>query len=156
MIACAAFLDFSPRARCLRPAAIKRDELADQAARLGAIVGRARPGEGDVHFRNSRLARDRDHLPRRDADDADQEHRAEQHADNPERFGPGEQPFDEVGRPQTQGERDEPAEPRPGETRKGEARAGDEAGFLRRLDLELSFVDRRRRDCGGSARVASG
>ena len=51
------FLDLRARARRLRPVAIKRDQLADQAARRGAIVGRARVGESDVHFRNPRLAR---------------------------------------------------------------------------------------------------
>ena len=47
-------------------------------------------------------------------------------------------------------ERDEAAEARPGETGKRDARAGDEARFLRRLDLELRFVDRRRRGGGGN------
>ena len=93
------FLDLRSRARRLRPVAIKRDQLADQTARRGAIVGRARLGEGDVHFRDPRLARDRENLARRKADEADQEHEAEHDPDDPERLRPGEQPFDEVGRP---------------------------------------------------------
>ena len=103
MIAARRFLDLRSRSRRLRPVAIKRDQLADQAARRGAIVGRARLGEGDVHFRDPRLAPDCDDLARRDADKADQEHKAEQGADDPERLRLGEQPFDEVGRPQAQG-----------------------------------------------------
>ena len=43
-----------------------------------------------------------------------------------------------------------PVQARP---REREARAGDEARFLRRLDLELRFVDRRRRGGGGNRLV---
>ena len=70
-------LDLGARARRLRPVAIERDELADQPARRGAIVGGARRGEGDMHFGDPGLARDRDHLARRDADEADEEQQAE-------------------------------------------------------------------------------
>ena len=92
-------LDLRPRVRRLRPVAVERGELADQAARRGPIVGRARVGESDMHLRDPRLARDRQNLARRDANEADQEHEAEQDPDDPERLRFGEQPFDEVGRP---------------------------------------------------------
>ena len=125
-------------------------------ARRVAIVGRARLGEGDMHFaRSASGAPTAIDLARRDADETDQEHQAEQDADDPERLGLGEQPFDEVGRPQAEGERDEAAEPRPDEPAEGKARAGDEARFLRRLDLELGFVDRRRLTPAGIGRAAS-
>ena len=84
-------LDLRPRARRLRPVAIERDQLADEAARRGAIVGRARLGEGDMHLRDPRLARHRDDLARRDANEADQEHQAEHDPDDPERLRSGEQ-----------------------------------------------------------------
>ena len=132
--------------RRLGPVAIERDESPDEPARRGAIVGRARLGEGEVHFDDPRLACDRDDLARRDADETDQEHEAEDKPDDPEQLGLGEQALDEIRRPQAQGHRDEAAEPGPGEAREREARAGDEARLLRRLDLELRFVDRRRRD----------
>ena len=76
-------LDFSPRARRLRPMAIERDELADQAARRGAIVGRARVSERDMHLRDPRLARHRQNLARGNPDDADEEHDAEGKPDIP-------------------------------------------------------------------------
>ena len=136
-------LDLGPGARRLRPVAIERDEPADEAARRGAVVGRARHREIDMHLRDPRLARDRDNLARRDANEADQEHEAEDEPDDPERLRLGEQPFDEVRRPKSERERDEAAETRPGEAGEGQARAGDEARFLRRLDLDLRFVDRR-------------
>ena len=143
-------LDLGPRARRLRPVAIERDKLADEASRRDAVVGRARLRQLDMDFRDPRLPRDRDDLAHRDANEADQEHEAERDPDDPERFGLGEQPFDEVGRPQAQRERDEAAETRPDESGEGQARAGDEARFLRRLDLELRLVDRRRLDGGGN------
>ena len=52
-------LDFRAGARRLGPVAIERHEPADEAARRGAIVGRARVSEGDMHFRDPRLARHR-------------------------------------------------------------------------------------------------
>ena len=78
---------------------IERDEPADETPRRGAIVGCARLGEGDMHFRDPRLAPDRDDLARRNANEADQEHEAEHDPDDSERLRLGEQPFDEVGRP---------------------------------------------------------
>ena len=117
-------LDLRSRSRRLRPVAVERDQSTDQAARRGAIVGRARLGEGDMHFRDPRLTRDGDDLARRDADQADQEHEAEHDPDDPERLRFGEQPFDEVGRPQAQGQRDEAAEPRPDQTRRGSGASG--------------------------------
>ena len=128
-------LDFSPRARRLRPMAIERHELADKAARRGAIVGRARLSERDMHFRDPRLARHRQNLARRDANEADEEHDAKGKPDNPERLSLGEQPLDEVRRPQAERERDEAREPRPGEAGEAEPRARDEARLLRGLDL---------------------
>ena len=92
-------LDLSPRVRRLGPVAIERDELANKAARRGAIVGRARVSEGDMHFRDPRLARNRQNLARRDADEADQEHEAKDEPDHPEQLRLGEQPLDEVRRP---------------------------------------------------------
>ncbi len=92
------FLDLRARARRLRPVAVKRDQLADQAARRGAIVGCARVGESDVHFRNPSLPPDRDDLARRKPNEADQENEAEDDPDDA-RICLGEQPFDEVGRP---------------------------------------------------------
>ena len=50
--------------------------------------------------------------------------------------------------PQAEGERDEAGEAGPGEAAEAEAPAGKEAGFLRRLDLALLLVDRRRRGRG--------
>ena len=85
--------------RRLGPVAIKRDELAHKAARGGAIVGSAGVSEGDVHFGNPRLARNRDDLARRDADEADQEHQAEHDPDDSEQLRLGEQAFDQVRRP---------------------------------------------------------
>ncbi len=99
MIARVGILDLRAGARHLGPIAIERDKLADEPARGGAIIGRARLGEGDMHFRDPRLAADGDDLARRDADQAGQEHEAEQNPDDPERLRPREQPFDEVGRP---------------------------------------------------------
>ena len=99
MIAARRFLDLRSRSRGLRPVAIKRDQLADQASRRGAIVGRVRLGEGDVHFRDPRLAGDRENLARHQPNEAYKEHEAEHDPDDPERFRSGEQPFDEVGRP---------------------------------------------------------
>ena len=61
----------------LGPIAVERDKSTDETPRRGAIVGRARLGEGDMHFRDPRLAPDRDDLARRDADEAGQEHKAE-------------------------------------------------------------------------------
>ena len=83
----------------LGPIAVERDKSTDETPRRGAIVGRARLGEGDMHFGDPRLAPDGDDLARRDADKADQEHEAEQEADDPKRFRLGEQPFNEVGGP---------------------------------------------------------
>ena len=65
-------LDFRARARRLGPVAVERDQSADEPARRGAIVGRARLGEGDMHFRDPRLPPDGNDLARRDANKADQ------------------------------------------------------------------------------------
>ena len=70
-------LDLRPGVRRLGPLAIERDELHDEAARRDAIVSGAGVGEGDMHLGNSCLARDCDHFARRNADEADQEHQAE-------------------------------------------------------------------------------
>src|ERR1700722_10349975 len=92
-------VDLRPGASHFWPIAIERDELANEAARRGAIVGCARLGESDMHFRDPRLAPHCDDLARRDANHAGQEHKAEKNADDPERLRSRQQPFDEVGRP---------------------------------------------------------
>ena len=74
-------LDLSSCMRRIRPVAIERYELPHQTARRDAIVGSPRLGEGDMHFGDPGLARDRDHLARRNADEADQEHEAEHKAE---------------------------------------------------------------------------
>ena len=67
-------LDLSPRMRRLGAVAIERDELADEPARRGAIVGGARLGERHMHFRDPDLSPTPTIFARGDADQPDQEY----------------------------------------------------------------------------------
>ena len=66
-------------------------------------------------------------------------------ADQAERLGLGEQALDQIGRPQAERERDEAAEAGPEHAGEAEPPAREEPRLLRRLDLALGLVDRRRR-----------